>query len=59
MERGSDEAEAACEELYSRLTFLLNELEPWESKLVQARRRMKLKMRREKECYVEKPVKVG
>ena len=45
-------------ELYDRLEFLLKELEPWESKLIQANRRMRLKMKKEKNSYTELVVKV-
>ncbi|XP_064601292.1 uncharacterized bromodomain-containing protein 10-like [Liolophura sinensis] len=40
-------------ELYDRLVFLLKELEPWESKLVQATKRARAKLRKEKQDYVD------
>ena len=40
-------------ELHERLLFLLNELEPWETKLCQATRRARVKMRKEYESYKE------
>ncbi|XP_041367368.1 uncharacterized protein KIAA2026-like [Gigantopelta aegis] len=40
-------------ELHERLLFLLNELEPWETKLCQATRRARVKMRKEFENYKE------
>lgn len=40
-------------ELYERLLFLLKELEPWESKLVQATKRARAKLRKEKQDYVD------
>ena len=42
-------------ELYERLTYLLKELEPWESKLVAANKKARIKLRKEKESYVEEP----
>ena len=43
-----------CEkDLLSRLLFLVKELEPWEHKLMSANRRAKLRMKKEKENYVE------
>ena len=45
-----------CEkDLRARLLFLLKELEPWEHKLLSAHRRAKLRMKKEKETYVEEP----
>jgi len=50
------EAEAACEvELHERLSCLLAELEPYEQKLMQLNRRMKIKLRKEHENYIEEP----
>ncbi|XP_050409997.1 uncharacterized protein KIAA2026 [Patella vulgata] len=40
-------------DLHDRLAFLLNELEPWESKLNAAMRKARVKIRREFEDYVE------
>ena len=42
-------------ELFDRLVYLLKELEPWESKLIQANRKARMKMRKEHESYREEP----
>ena len=39
--------------LHERLEYLLKELEPWESKLQQATKRARIRLRKEKEDYVE------
>lgn len=44
--------------LHERLALLLKELQPWESKLVQASRRMRIKIRREFEDFKEEPLEV-
>jgi len=50
-------AELACElELHERLTSLLTELEPYEQKLIQLNKKMKIKLRKEHENYVEEPL---
>ncbi|XP_045177152.2 uncharacterized protein LOC123537483 [Mercenaria mercenaria] len=41
--------------LHERLQFLLKELEPWESKLQQASKRARLRLRKEMEDYILKP----
>ncbi|KAL4225137.1 hypothetical protein ACF0H5_015830 [Mactra antiquata] len=41
--------------LHERIEYLLKELEPWESKLQQATRRARLRMRKEMEDYLMKP----
>ncbi|KAL5007744.1 hypothetical protein ScPMuIL_016550 [Solemya velum] len=40
-------------DLYARLEYLLKELEPWETKLVQAAKKARIKLRKEKESYKE------
>jgi len=48
------DAEIACEmELHERLSCLLAELEPYEQKLVQLNKKMKIKLRKEHENYAE------
>jgi len=48
--------ELACEwELHERLSSLLAELEPYEPKLIQLNKKMKIKLRKEHENYVEEP----
>ena len=50
------DAELACEvELHEHLSCLLAELEPHEQKLMQLNKRMKIKLRKEHENYVEEP----
>ena len=44
--------------LYNRLSYLLKELEPWESKLTQATKRARIKLRKEVEDFVEKEEEV-
>ena len=49
-------------ELYNRLKFLLEELEPWDQKLSQANRKARLKIKKELETYEEEPepeVRIG
>jgi len=54
--RCQDDAEAACEvALHDRLSCLLAELEPYEQKLIQLNKKMKIKLRKEHENYVEEP----
>jgi len=49
-------AEAACEvELHEHLSCLLAELEPYDQKLIQLNKKMKIKLRKEHENYVEEP----
>jgi len=49
-------AELACEmELHERLSCLLAELEPYEQKLIQLNKKMKIKLRKEHENYTEEP----
>jgi len=51
-----DDAETACEiQLHERLSCLLAELEPYEQKLLQLNKKMKIKLRKEHENYVEEP----
>ena len=50
------DAEIACEmDLHQRLSYLLAEMEPYEQKLIQLNRKMKIKLRKEHENYVEEP----
>ena len=42
-------------ELHERLSCLLAELEPYEQKLIQLNKKMKIKLRKEHENYVEEP----
>ena len=42
-------------ELVERLSGLLTELEPFEQKLIQLCKKMKIKMRKEQEHYLEEP----
>ena len=44
-------------DLYERLRYVLSELEPWEQKLMAANKKARLKIRKEKETYVEEPPK--
>ena len=54
--QGRVDAEVACEvELHEHLSNLLAELEPYEQKLIQLNRKMKIKLRKEHENYVEEP----
>jgi len=49
-------AGVACEmELHERLSCLLAEIEPYEQKLIQLNKKMKIKLRKEHENYVEQP----
>ena len=42
-------------DLILRLEELLGELEPWESKLLQANKKARIKLRKELETYKEEP----
>jgi len=42
-------------ELHERMSCLLAELEPYEQKLIQLNKKMKIKLRKEHENYVEEP----
>jgi len=54
--QGPVDAELAGEvELHERLSCLLAELEPYEQKLIQLNKKMKIKLRKEHENYVEEP----
>ncbi|KAK3608519.1 hypothetical protein CHS0354_010374 [Potamilus streckersoni] len=46
-------------ELHKRLSFLLTELEPWESKLVKATEKARAKMQKEYEEFQEEPEEKG
>ncbi|XP_067654927.1 uncharacterized bromodomain-containing protein 10-like [Haliotis asinina] len=47
-----------CEvDLHARLMYLLKELEPWETKLLQARRKARVKIRKELDEFKEEEVK--
>ena len=41
--------------MYNRLSSLLSELEPYEQRLIQLNKKMKLKMCKEQESYEEEP----
>jgi len=50
------DTELACElELHDHLSCLLAELEPYEQKLIQLNKKMKIKLRKEHENYVDEP----
>ena len=42
-------------ELHEHLSCLLAELEPYDQKLIQLNKKMKIKLRKEHENYVEEP----